>query len=301
MKKILCFTFVLLITICMFSSKTCFASQQYTSGVLNYDSKVWELKEYGHYGGYTDYGGIRIYYNIYRLNDNYNYYDDYNFYVIDQTSYQSLDSNHNKVVKKVFSGIKYMWLNVGTTFVCDVNEYNNTQMLYDYSTKEEINEYSYTLHVGENIGVNISDKTGVSGTASASFSRTITYSTSDRKLSNTSETINDLYKCEYVYDCFKIKECSIWDYLKSGLILGNVGVAWTAYVNGQVKHKDNYKTFLNEMVEYSTFIVKTPKHNQKMKLYLSCYSQQLYIDYDWSNSHTFDTTEFGQVIIVSND
>ncbi|MCR5112832.1 MAG: hypothetical protein K6A63_02720 [Acholeplasmatales bacterium] len=265
-----------------------------------FDSNVWEHKLSDHYDKESSYGGVRTNYSIYKLSDNYNN-NDSNYYLVDQQSFQSLDEKHNKVKKKFFGGIKFMWLNIGVSHSCDVNSINISQELYDYSPKVNLEVKSYTSSVGGELGASISSKDGVGATGSANFSRSVTYSTDGRKVVSNSRTYDNYFEVDFIYDCFKVKQSNFWDYTWRIYIGGVIpGILWANDVNGEISHKSNYSSFMGEMSEYSSFLLKTSKSNSRVSLNLKTTSNQLYIDYDYKNSHKFDSYTAEKLIVLNN-
>lgn len=242
-----------------------------------------------------------MWYRIYKLSDEFNVSESYNYYLVDQTSYQSLDSEHNHVIyKKLFNNIKFMWLNIGVDFEAQVNELVPTQRLMEYNPKVMLTDYTYSTTVGGSFGTSINSKNEVGVTGNATYSRTVSYSTNDRKLVDKSRMNEDYLGTSYSYNCFTVKDTDAWDYVWKYLVAGNPGLIWATMTGGTVKHKDNFETFLSEMVEYSTFIVRIPKNENYFKIELSCTSNQLYIDYDYKNSHNFESVKASKVISIYN-
>lgn len=187
-----------------------------------------------------------------------------------------------------------MWLNIGVDHYCSVNKHGSYE-LYDYSPYGDINSVSYTTTLGGTLAFNNSGA-GIN----YNFSRTVTYSTSDRYVKNKFNVSENLVSIHFAYECFTMKN-KTWDGILKGVIVAGVpGILYGIFGSTGVKHKDTYETFLQEMVEHSIFIVQVPKDSESLNLELQCQSNQLYIDYDYINSHNFECVPFSKTITISN-
>lgn len=199
-----------------------------------------------------------------------------------------------------------MWLNIGVDFSCDVDQYYNNQQLFSFAPLSTTNTYTHTDTVGAEFGASISSKNDASITGNGSFTRSITYSTNDRNIQNTSIVEDDdLFQVSFVYDCFNVDNIPAWQYWLQAYIYTalnpTAGFIWQSMATSFVTHKENYNTFLNTMVEYSTFIVQIPKSQSNFMLNLSCTSNQLYIDYDYINSYNFESVTAAKTITIRNN
>ena len=250
------------------------------------ENDVWEqvtsLKEYETAG---DYGTITLSVYNYKLADAYNQDSYYDYYAVKAVASMSLYPEYQHEENKFWGGIKFLWLNAGIRFKCYIDGYDEGDLeLVSYSPQTEFTTNTYSTSTGLNLGFSGDDlEAGIETTFSSS------YSTDHKTLINHSSMYEDTVDIDYIYDGYYIHDISASQYLMNVVTGGVVGSILSALEDGTVRHNDNYKTFQQTMTDGVSFIYRRPKsHTGGFSLCVFCYGTQLYIDYDWRNSHNFD-------------
>lgn len=235
-------------------------------------------------------------YTVYKLNDKFNNDQFYNYYAVKAISYMSLSSEYASPQYKLFGGIKYMWLNSSLCFSIGVDAFDENIYLFDYSPKTQFINKTYTLSSGINFSFT-TEKVGVGHEEAFSES----FTTNGKGIINNTKTIDDNFEVNYIYDGFNVNGILASQYLlENAMGDGLVFSKLLSLTDCSVEHNSNYSTFLQEMSDGILVIFRRPKTEVgSFAINIICYGTQLYIDYDWKNSHHFDymLAQTGQMIL----
>ncbi len=251
------------------------------------NDNVWQLLGYRRtYNSSGKYGTLNFQVSNYKLNEEYNQDEDYNYYAVRADASLSLFEKYQTAEEKFWGGLKYVWLNAGIEFLCYIDGYDVGNLeLISYSPNTQLPEKEYNNALNLNLGFSGSDlEAGIDYTFSTS------YATNFKTMINKSNTTNKFIDICFTYDGYTISNFNAGDYLLGFLGGGVILEGLMLLENGTVRHnEDSYKTFQQEMKDGIAFIYRRPKSdNGGFPLCVYCYGTQLYIDYDWANSHDFD-------------
>lgn len=232
------------------------------------------------------YGSLELQVTNYKLNDFYNQDSTYDYFAVKAVAYLNLFEQYREEVKKFFGGIKYLWLNAGIEIKCYIDGYEEGNLeLVSYSPSTQFNDVTYNTSVGINLGFSGRDlQAGIN----AAFGES--YTTNFKKIINNSSMTDEIVDIDFVYEGFYIHDIPNYQYLMNAPVTGTVGVLLLSLEDGTVRHiDDSYQTFQQEVSDSVVFVYRRPKSvTGGFPLNVFCYGRQLYIDYDWKNSHDFD-------------